>query len=799
VSSTTDLVPPAPVNQESHPPGRLRLKDRWGQLRRWWAQAWSTIRPGPEARTGVIWAAQITAAVAALIGGYYLHSGFGLWIDLVFAFAVGALVVSLGALGVALLLTLFRKLPRLATGIVVGTCLFIVIQWPLELGLALGASVLLVEGVLGATIATFLHGHFQAAPRSKRVFTTTLFVAAIAANGAFLYFFVGEGTEKGVLQLQDTTSPSPVPLSAPNPADRGPYKINSLVYGSGTDIRRPEYGNSVAIKTQTVDASLFFKDFKGWKAKLRKAYWGFGMDKLPLNGRVWYPDGDGPFPLALIVHGNHMMSDFSDPGYEYLGELLASRGFILASLDENFLNGGLFHEPPKQQAVRGWMLLEHLKLWRTWNATPGNPFYKKVEVDNVALMGHSRGGEAAATAALFNRLPCYPDDANIKFSYGYPIKSIVAIAPADGQYKPAGQWRYIEDVSYLTLQGANDADVSSFLGSRQWDHVRYAAMGPWFKAEIYVYRANHGQFNTGWGRSDVGQPMSHFLNLKPLLSGEDQRRIAKVYISAFLEATLHDRGEYRPLFRDYRRIRSWLPPTLYMSRYQDATYRVISNFTEDPDPTTTTVPGGRIAAENLSVWREGKIPYRQGDRDYNGVFLGWNRSPQRDGAPPALPVYSITLPEGEAPPGTLGPNSILSMSLAVTDEKAPPPGQKPEDEEKADKTKEKDTKGATEEATDFTIEMQTVDGVTSSLPLSRFGTLPPPFKVRFTKLARMDSWQYKKDSEPAFQTFELPLSAFAEQSKGFDPSRIGTIRLRFDRTPSRVIILSEIGIARGES
>jgi hypothetical protein len=78
------------------------------------------------------------------------------------------------------------------------------------------------------------------------------------------------------------------------------------------------------------------------------------------------------------------MSDFSDPGYEYLGELLASRGFILASLDENFLNGGLFHEPPKQQAVRGWMLLEHLKLWRTWNATPGNPFYKKVEVDNVA-------------------------------------------------------------------------------------------------------------------------------------------------------------------------------------------------------------------------------------------------------------------------------------------------------------------------------------------------------------------------------------------------------------------------------
>ncbi|HKC12456.1 MAG TPA: hypothetical protein VKI41_10525, partial [Vicinamibacteria bacterium] len=298
--------------------------------------------------------------------------------------------------------------------------------------------------------------------------------------------------------------------------------------------------------------------------------------------------------------------------------------------------------------------------------------------------------------------------------------------------------------------------------------------------------------------SDVGQPMSHFLNLKPLLAGEDQRRIAKVYISAFLEATLHDRREYRPLFRDYRRIRSWLPATLYMSRYQDASFRVISDFSEDPDPTTTTVPGGRIAAENLSVWREGKIPYRHGDRDYNGVFLGWNRSPQKDGTT-ALPVYSISLPEAGAPPWTLGPESILSMSLAVTDEKAPPPGKQPDDEEKEDTTKEKDKKDAKEEATDFTIEMQTVDGVTSSLPLSRFGTLPPPFKVRFTKLARMDSWQYTKDSEPVFQTFELPLTAFAEQSKGFEPSRIGTIRLRFDRTPSRVIILSEIGFAGGGS
>jgi hypothetical protein len=53
--------------------------------------------------------------------------------------------------------------------------------------------------------------------------------------------------------------------------------------------------------------------------------------------------------------------------------------------------------------------------------------------------GHSRGGEAVAVAAAFNRLSHYPDDATIKFTYNFDIKSIVAIAPVDGQYQPAGK------------------------------------------------------------------------------------------------------------------------------------------------------------------------------------------------------------------------------------------------------------------------------------------------------------------------------------------------------------------------
>ena len=38
-------------------------------------------------------------------------------------------------------------------------------------------------------------------------------------------------------------------ITAPNPANRGSYTVNTLFYGSGTDQRRLEYRDRVRIKT----------------------------------------------------------------------------------------------------------------------------------------------------------------------------------------------------------------------------------------------------------------------------------------------------------------------------------------------------------------------------------------------------------------------------------------------------------------------------------------------------------------------------------------------------------------------
>lgn len=109
----------------------------------------------------------------------------------------------------------------------------------------------------------------------------------------------------------------------------------------------------------------------------------------------------------------------------------------------------------------------------------------------------------------------------------------------------------------------------------------------------------------------------------------------------------------------------------------------------------------------MSVWREGRIPWRDGDRGYNGVFLGWNRVPK---AP--TPSYTITLPEDAAARWQLSDSSTLELSIAALDEDAPEPGKKTE--KKSGKPKNKDR-----ESPDFTVELRTADGASSREPIRR--------------------------------------------------------------------------------
>ena len=185
------------------------------------------------------------------------------------------------------------------------------------------------------------------------------------------------------------------------------------------------------------------------------------------------------------------------------------------------------------------------------------------------------------------------------------------------------------------------------------------------KAALYIHRANHGQFNTVWGPYDAGPPLKHFLARGALLSGADQRRIAQVYIAAFLEATLRGRSEYIPLFRDHRCAAPWLPDTVYFNRFADSHLRIVSDFDESIDVTKTTLAGGTQTASNLGLWRHRRLEGRNGwsfqDR---AAVLGWNTA--SGVAPDDAPSYTITLPEGLAGRWRIDGQTILSFCLADT-------------------------------------------------------------------------------------------------------------------------------------
>ena len=196
-------------------------------------------------------------------------------------------------------------------------------------------------------------------------------------------------------------------------------------------------------------------------------------------------------------------------------------------------------------------------------------------------------------------------------------------------------------MSYLALQGSNDGDVESFMGAQQYERIHLRQPGESFKAAVYIHRANHGQWNRNWGRSDKSPfPRRAYFNSKPVMPVADQERIGKAYITAFLDATLLGKKEYVPLFQDHRAGAAWLPDTIFISRYSSSRTRIIADYDEDIDPTTTTLPGGDIDARQLDGWREQPIgpPGNLEVLETRGAYLGWDVD-----AIPGEPSYTVAL------------------------------------------------------------------------------------------------------------------------------------------------------------
>jgi dienelactone hydrolase len=594
-------------------------------------------------------------------------------------------------------------------------------------------------------------------------------------------------------------------LDAPDPGQPGSYEVLTLYYGSGTDKNRPEYRDSVTITTPTVDVSKMVD--LGSSAEERNEYWGFTPEEMPLNARVWYPDGDGPFPLVLVVHGNHNMRDFSDPGYDYLGELMASRGYILASVDENFINGGIRGE----NDARGWFLLRHAELFEEFNEEADNPFEGKVDMDNIVLIGHSRGGEAVANAAAFNRLSHYPDDASLTFDFDLAIKGIISIAPVDGQYLPTGRKVVVEDVSYLTFHGSHDGDVTSFHGLRIYDRLQFTEPDAFnFKSAIYVYRANHGQWNSVWGSFDGGPRSARSLDLRGLIPEEDQRRFGEIYVSAFLDIVTKGDKRYLPIFRDHRVIGEWLPETMYITRFETSDFRPLASFEEDIDVTSGTEPGVVLRGDSLSTWREEMLQLRSSNRsntsasqENQAVTVGWNNriagaDTTRHG-PPAR--YTVELPTYLASNWGLSASTTLDFMLGPTPtvprpRKDPAPAEENESEtDRASRPSSNDADKQEDPPVDVSIEVTDGSGESARVVLSDYGAIRRPLETYVLRRGDIEAQRFARHWELVLQTFSIPLGDFAAANPAIDLRRLISVAFVFDQVHGGEVSIDQIGFS----
>jgi hypothetical protein len=388
--------------------------------------------------------------------------------------------------------------------------------------------------------------------------------------------------------------------------DAGTYSVIQESYGSWT-------GGA----NTTTDIRAYFNTPNDYVVNTL----GITMDKAPLRATVYRPNATGAFPIVFILHGNHAVEEPSFRGYAYLQQHLASHGYIAVSVDEDFLNMA-----DGEVDARAIVLLRHMQLWRKWSSTYGNAYYNKVDMNKIALIGHSRGGEAVAVAKILNTTHSGPYTTSPDY-YKFNIGAVFSIAPTDKyilmETDPKTNKVYfanasyptdptkanpvvLDDVAYGTIQGTYDEDVVFFYGQNQYERAQRATLATptGIKAAYLVNGANHRHFNSIWAAPcNAGYQSEacadggiHPRPLSGLIPPAQSQQVAKVYITAFLQNALRAVNTANVLSN--RTPDNSLPAGVVVAaRYQDKGRVVINHYQED----ATTSTGSRSGVTNAGV------------------------------------------------------------------------------------------------------------------------------------------------------------------------------------------------------
>jgi hypothetical protein len=230
---------------------------------------------------------------------------------------------------------------------------------------------------------------------------------------------------------------------------------------------------------------------------------------LRLNGLIAVPDGAGPFPVAVVMHGRHDICpevegqdalvqqwpcDEEQPnykGFDYLTRALAARGYLALSINVNaaFTNGwgedpgGLTRFPQIVDLYLASLAVANAGTDVGFNA----PLTGKADLSKIAFVAHSQSGGLATNVIKARAANASPE--LIAQGFG-PIGGILYLAPA---YAAATEG--VPDVPLSVILPACDGDISDLAGQKYYEAARLAPDR--LHPSVYLVGANHNFFNTG--------------------------------------------------------------------------------------------------------------------------------------------------------------------------------------------------------------------------------------------------------------------------------------------------------------
>ncbi len=566
--------------------------------------------------------------------------------------------------------------------------------------------------------------------RHRRIRVVTVLAAlgsAVVVSGVGWLFFSGGFPDHYISKY---LALNPTPDSRVEALDAslqiGPHTVAVL-----------DYGTEEGLPSDTVNLTTYVnRDNADWDGFYADVYLDYDLNAVPMVGRVWYPADGINYPVLFIAHGNHEIAVDSYQGYDYLGEYLASHGYVVVSVDHNACN--LMKGENDGRAV---LLLRHIGQVLSYGKDPNNPLFGKLDADNLAIAGHSRGGEMVATAYLFNGYDRYPENGSVRFDFDYPIKSIIAIAPTVNQYKPADHSVELEDVNYLLIHGACDRDVKNFMGMTQYENISFSGEGDYIKSALYIAGANHSRFNSLWGDYDQSLPFGSLLNTRSLMSREDQQMVTALMVKTFLDVTLRDDDSCRSLLTDWDDYAGQLPEMVYMQCSETSDFVPVADFEEDSDLETVTMEGVSALATGTSVWTEELMDFSN-DTSFDTYALrlkGYNRV-----------SYALTLPETDMS------GLELTFDIADLDDTAVEKGEYA--------------------LIDAAVILTDAAGAEARSQIRDYATIFPVLPVRTDKL---DYIFGNATYRHAFSTVNIPTKDFAAE-EGFDPTAVTKITFSFE-------------------